>query len=74
MNRDLGCNTADIQMIDQAICKVARAMISVFQSTTTLEIRKRALEAINSGDEAAYRAWCAILESARSLQSADAAK
>lgn len=56
------------------ICKVAQAMISVFQATTTIEIRNRAAEALDSGDETAFRAWCAILDAVRSQQSSKAIK
>ena len=61
-------------MDDHDIYKVAQAMISVFHATTMAEIRTRAIEALDNGDEDAFRAWCAILCSVRSLQSAEAAE
>jgi hypothetical protein len=61
-------------MDDRDIGKVAQAMISVFHATTTVEIKKRAAEALDNGDEAAFRAWCAILDSVRFLQTSEAAE
>jgi hypothetical protein len=61
-------------MDHSAIIKVAEAMISVFQATAMLEVRKRAAEALDSGDEGAFKAWCAIQKAIRFLQSPRAAE
>jgi hypothetical protein len=60
-------------MDHQSIVKVAEIMISVFQANTMLEVRKRAAEALDSGDEPAFRGWCAIQDAVRFLQSGRAA-
>jgi hypothetical protein len=51
------------------VLKVAQAMVWVFQASAIIEVRQRATEALDSGDETAFRAWCAIQRAVRSIQS-----
>lgn len=52
--------------MDQAsIAKVAEAMISVLGASAVVEARRKAAEALDQGDQGAFRAWYLILDAAR---------
>lgn len=49
------------------ITKVAEAMISVLGSSAIVEARRKAAEALDTGDLDGFRAWHAIMKIARSI-------
>ena len=49
-----------------SITKVAEAMISILGSSAIVEARRKAAEALDSGDLDAFRAWHSIMRAARS--------
>jgi hypothetical protein len=48
-----------------SITKVAEAMVAVLGSSAPTEARKKAAEALDAGDEGAFRAWHLIMKAAR---------
>ena len=50
-----------------SITKVAEAMVAVLGSSAATEARKKAAEALDAGDEGAFRVWHLIMKAARSI-------